>query len=832
MNKAMLKAMNEKIIIIPTANNLAKTLALSGNALFNTRILSPLEYAKELLIKNNKLTKLSLISPKEELKYIAQAIEGIDYFCSDKLADIENIATTLRTARMLIKENEEKYLKEYLAKGTFKEKNQALLSCYERYSQHLADNKLIDTIGLIRLACSCKADEKSEVIVLDEFPLSPLEYHLAGAYCQKSLLELFNKTASGIKVREYLNCYGSANEVAEILSRIANERIDECVVACADYSTAAQLFFEQACQFAIPIAYGEGIALTNTFPGQLLALYKRWSIDAGFAGTALVEMLSSETCSFPFKQAKLLKTISQLQLRNDCAYNDQTIQDFMAATDQYSDEELDELKAAAAILALPLKDFMGSFATVMLPNDAAALKLIQNEIAAAENCGLKPDSDIIEHILSKKVGSENSQAGKLLVTDLSGALTSLRKNLYIIGLSSTVYPGLPRENPLFLDSDVLAFGSDLTSVGHIRLKRKLFMDLLTLASSLGNQTVLSYPGLDVSQLKIANPSSLLFEAYKAEHGHDSQLSDLKAATRKIGYFEPALSPCRQAGLLYNQGVEVLIETAKMAQTVKPHLTLSHYSPSALNTFFNCPKQFYLAYLLGIPMPKTKNPFEVIAADVQGTLIHHLMEILGEQKLELTEFKKLAAEAFDNQLKITVPLVKEKVALAREDFVAMAENGWLMDQMTKRQILFKEEDKECEHAASGIIIHGYPDRVEVDENGKAVIVDFKSENRLDSHLEDDVDSCLQVLIYAYIVEKTMGVRVDHCEYHMLRFNDGIIKCRFDEEIRNALDQKLCEFKKALDNQEFAVGSISKDEEKRRCRYCPYGLICGKVVRDNE
>ena len=118
--------MKERIIIIPTNNNLAKTLALHDIPLFNTRILSPLEYAQRLLIKNGKLCPLTLIDPKKELIYIAQAIKGSNYFCSNNLADLENIQRTLTTARMLLKEDEEQNLKANLAKGHFKEKNQAL----------------------------------------------------------------------------------------------------------------------------------------------------------------------------------------------------------------------------------------------------------------------------------------------------------------------------------------------------------------------------------------------------------------------------------------------------------------------------------------------------------------------------------------------------------------------------------------------------------------------------------------------------------------------------------------------------------------------------------
>ena len=90
------------------------------------------------------------------------------------------------------------------------------------------------------------------------------------------------------------------------------------------------------------------------------------------------------------------------------------------------------------------------------------------------------------------------------------------------------------------------------------------------------------------------------------------------------------------------------------------------------------------------------------------------------------------------------------------------------------------------------------------------------------------------MYAYIVEKTMGCEVDHCEYRMLRFNahKGIITCKYDDEIKSQLTEKLLEFRRCMEEGDFDMQAMTRDEEKERCKYCKYGFICGKIVLDEE
>ena len=209
-----------------------------------------------------------------------------------------------------------------------------------------------------------------------------------------------------------------------------------------------------------------------------------------------------------------------------------------------------------------------------------------------------------------------------------------------------------------------------------------------------------------------------------------------------------------------------------------------------------------------------------------------MEYLPDHKMDKETFIKFSSDVFDEYMKISVPLIKENIENTKQEFLDMLANGWEFDNRFKREVAFKEEDKTTIHKESGVKIHGYPDRVELTKDGKAIIVDFKTERKMNSHIKDDVNTCLQVLIYAYIVEKEMNLEIDHCEYRMLRFTNGIITCKYDDEIKKELADKLITFKNAIDNSDYHIEPFTSAEEKLRCKYCKYSSICGKVVVDDE
>lgn len=857
--------MKERIIVIPTNNKLSISLGYHNKNSFNTRFLTPINLVRDALLRSGIICDKTFISRNEELVYYKKIIEEVSYFKTNKLVDLKNINKTINSIRKLVVDQEEETIKETLKKGIFKNKNEALFEVYKKYIDLLNKDNKIDTIGLIRYAIKNANKLDTQIYILNEYPLEPLETKLVECLAdtprQISIFDLFEVKENKIHIETYKNCYGATNEVTDIIDDVLSKKmLDRSVIACGDINTYSQVFFDLMCKYNIPMTFNEGVALVNSYPGKLLKLYHEWSNDEGFGSESFFKLIYSPYFDFElfksnldfedFKEKEIQMfylRLSKLRLTNNININKQRIADFEKSISREDINDNSKLKKFVPNfkhvlneLSLPLKDFIDKYAVVRNTNefflnlDLSAKKTIVNEIITVENIGLEISDDVIENLLKKKTSASTNKPGHLHITGIENALMSLRDNLYISGLSSSIYPGSPKENPLLLDSDLKDFNCDtLTSNGQIKRKREALFNLIKLSSALNNTINLSYSGLDVSELKHNNPSSLMFEIYKMENGNELSLDDFKKHIITTAYFKHNLSKTKLIGEAYNAKKEIVYKALNSNNLDKTSISLNRYSPSALNVFFNCKKQFFYTYLLGINIPDDVDPYEVLSASEQGTLAHSLMEYLADHKeMSFEEFKKLAADTFDEYMKISVPLVKDKIDIAKEQFIEMLENGYKMDKANPREVDFKEEDKTTIHEETGIKIHGFPDRVENTKDGKAIIIDFKTERHKDAHIKDDIDTCLQVVIYAYIVEKELHKEIDHCEYRMLRYEDGIISCKYDEEIKAGLTKKLTEFKKALESGNFEIEPMSKEEEKVRCKYCKLGSICHKVVIDND
>ena len=149
-----------------------------------------------------------------------------------------------------------------------------------------------------------------------------------------------------------------------------------------------------------------------------------------------------------------------------------------------------------------------------------------------------------------------------------------------------------------------------------------------------------------------------------------------------------------------------------------------------------------------------------------------------------------------------------------------------DMDPKREVVLKEEDLHAVHE-TGIKLHGYPDRVERLEDGSCWIVDFKTGYNI-THITNDPDTCLQGIIYAYLMEKK-EYSVSGGEFRYFRKEDSVT-FRYSEELKNSLYEKLTEFKTALENGDFPP--VPKEKQADACKYCKYGLICVKTAAGGE
>ena len=492
--------------------------------------------------------------------------------------------------------------------------------------------------------------------------------------------------------------------------------------------------------------------------------------------------------------------------------------------------------------------------------DSAASAAIYDELSIVRNAGIDfSDKDLIKNLLKKSVCAQKSAPGCMHITTIPGAFSSLRKNLFVAGLGASAFPGSPREDYLLLDADLECFDSDVEdykSDGATRKKIANLRNLLAFAASMDVSVTLSYSGQNLSELKKENASSFIFDTLATQHGSDKKYEELEDYILKVGYFQPAISATRLIGESYNARKKIEAEEVQMSMPVKKEpnedgevktegaeaaatgaeadgveaaeapdeITVGgsivrRFSPSALESFFSCPKKFFLSYVLGLSEPVEDDLFSVIAANDRGTLAHSLMEYSGEHRdISVEEFLEVCEQTFDRYILENRPLIQENVQNVKEDFLEMMKNAKEME--TENEIVLKEEDISAVYG-SKLVLHGYPDRVEKLPNGKLLVVDFKTGYNV-KHIKEDVDTCLQVMIYAYILHKA-GYEVEGGEYRYPRAGETVI-CHFNDATCKALFKKLDEFYEAIEKEDFPFQD-NTELRKESCQYCKFSAVCG-------
>ena len=837
--------MTETILLLPGVNGteLIRMMARFQKNSLGLRIMNATEFARFALMRSGIVLEESFLPRKQEAAMIDAFIREEPYFASAGYADSEKIADTLYSLRSLIAEQEWDTIHNRLPEGEFPDKNRSLVTVYEQYLTALKNANNTDTIGLLRKALAEATPLTCPVYTLKEYPLSPLEEALLNRLSTQrtdSDLQDFMKVAAvPLHNIDYTKSYGSSNEVTAIYDYILANKLpfDECIVAAANTAQYSQLFYDFSQSHDLPITLGCGIPILNANPARLLKLLYDWN-NSGYHGVdALGAMLRSDALDHkkllsalgiseqPWLLDEIIEVAGQLRVDFDRAENNKKLLDLPR---KENDEAVyNGVAALAAELALGESKLLERYALIRKDAvgrvDRSALSVICEALDAyAKYAGGSSLNKIIPSILQRSVCSENSRGGALFVTGLSGALVSMRKHLFVVGLSATNFPGMPRENYLLLDSDYLIFANKNqapTSVNQIIQKKVILDNLLALASSLDVNIHLSYSGYNLADMKEENPSSVLFEIYKQQHSKNATLQKYESEFRSVGYFEQQVTGDYPIGLAYIAGKQISYDN--LALTGVPCLPARAFSPTAIEEYFKCPWRFYLTKILGAKQPEEDDPIVVIDHLKLGTLAHALMKGLADSPCDQDTFLQRADAAFDAFLKGRPPIHQDAAAKEKKVFLRMMKYAYEKDPGNK--VVFSEEKKSCVHS-TGILLEGYPDRVEKIGDDDYIIADYKTGKNI-AHKENDIDTCLQAVIYAYMLEQ-QGVHISECQYRYLR-SGQTIRCRYDDDMKIRLDAKLQELKNALDTGNFPYGG-----DKDVCKYCKLKHICDKQTDAEE
>lgn len=850
--------MREQIILVSGVNEseLLRTFAKFKNNTIGLRVVNATELAKIALMKSGISITEDYVSSREEPSIIYSFLNKVKYFESASFSDAGNLSTAINSLRMLVETtNEEDAIKLGLSKGEFKEKNDAILEVYQKYANELKREGLIDSIGIIRKALTEAKPFDADFVFLKEYPLTPIDISLLnyisnGEAKELSILDFLTKEEPNNIV--FKEAYGEINEAEDIISSIYKDSLplDKCVVSCADSKKYAQIFYDLSRRYDIPMTFGTGIPIINSNPAKLLNLISIWDSKGYHGIDALKDIIYSES----FSRTKLadiygvtklhrneindICTIAgSLKLSFDSKLNKERIEKYKKSLEnkiekakineskelnrlEYKAEILNKVEIFSSDLGMGIIPFIEKY-SVMRDNpsgriDKSALNVIKESLDAFFKYSNGASiTEIIPEILEKTVCSEISREGALHITSVQGAISSLRENLFVCGLSSQEFPGTPTENYLLLDDDLLNFTKASyapTSTNRINNVKESLLNLIKISKDMGVNITLSYSEFNLAELKEQNPSSMLFSIFEDENPNKT-IDDFRNSFVKVKYFESELSKSRLVSDKSTKGYIIEYEKNEKEMDEVSNLLDKEWSPSALDIFFQCPRRFYLKNVLGIPEEEPDDPFMVISAADIGTIAHSMMEEIAGNNMNMKDFLELSGKAFDEFLLSRPPLHIDDANREKREFLKMMENAFIKDP--KNDVISAEKEYNFEHP-SGVKLHGYPDRVEKDKDGNLLIADFKTGRNI-THIKNDIDTCFQVIVYAWLLEKD-GINISKCEYRYLR-KGQTIPCEYNEDIKDKLNEKLLKFKEAV-----LANDFPRSENKTSCKYCKMSDIC--------
>ena len=821
---------------------LLRTLSLNGNVSFNTHILNSTKLAEEVLLRNGIVLKGEKIDSFKQSCIIFNLINKVDYFKGSNFNDCKNITKELNIARMLCRGNESDKLTEVLGDGEFPEKNKAILDLYKLYKEELKNKNEYDSIDLINYVINNKLFIDGEFVYFKQDKLKPLEEELlkivSNDNCKKEdLIKYCGNTNKQLTGCTYDDSYGAINEIEHIIAYISKNKIkyEDVLIVLNDQSYFNQLY-EYGRLYEIPMSFTMGYPIGITYPFHLYNLLTKW--DKGYnACNPLMDLLNApefnldlfwDNVSQYLLKAKIKSDVLSAvgSLRLSTTTPDKIIEDYKS-TFKKDDENIVVCNTVVNIANEFKKGYIYLLNTYtnkrnLNPDfDTAGLNIITKTIEEYTSSikGATP-ADAYDEIVSKSICKQSSAPGTICVCNLKDALSINRKHVFITGLSAKTFPGSPKENYLLLDSDLKRFNEDNIPLSDsvIKDKKDLLMNVVDFANSFGSSIHISYAGYSLIDLKTENPSSMIFEIFKKEKGDAVTMDDLN---EKIGkqhrYFDEEISKNTFIGDQYINGTDISTDTL-IDKEVKPFYLTWPISPSAADKFYECPKRFYLKYILGLNEPNNDDPFKLFPGGAAGTLVHECMEDYGHNPdWMLDEFMDNAKAKFNNYLKCRITVHSKDLEKNKSDYLEMAKNGYENDPTGKTIIGSEYKVNPVKHE-SGLTFSGTIDRIEKLDNGNHVIVDYKTYSKIKNEA-DNIDTCFQVVLYAYLLE-ALGKKVDRCEYRYLR-NVRTITTEYNDGIKQQLNEKINKLKEALDS-----GIFNYAEDKKACDYCPYIDICGK------
>ena len=764
-----------------------RTLAKLGKNTFGLRVMSDVELCFYILDHYQKMPDGDFISSSEEDYIYFAELQCGDYH------DAKNLRMAIDSYRDLVKDDVLGSIDQNLS-NDFLEKKNLIKNKYQEYQAYKAKNHLYDKNDLILFVINFGIKLDIECFYYEEYGITQTFLELLKIVFSKvesrSLLDDFPKNDKSIHFKK---AYGKSCEADYIFSEIQKYPLDECQIVLTSSEDALEVY-KTAEMLNIPYSSSLGIPVISTNAGIILSyLFKLKDMSYGVDGYRALFGCTA------FDESILKSMIPPTAYNPDHYFNDfikyvgwlrldftSKVSDIPQAL--YEPEMAAMLTKIVESLEKGRAGFIRDFLVQPISqDDENVLSSIEALEKAAKRYHFK-EEDIETVLLDLLQGSINhkvSQSGHLFITNVNSAISSLRKHTFIVGLDSA-FPGGPKENYLIFDDEYLKTGSSFYDSKEI-VKRKEKV-LRTLIDG-GEDVYLTYPYFELASLEDNNPSSVFFDLYGSDiancptHGFD----DLKLVVNKEIYQARlrnkvfAMTPCFPA-LVY-QPDKLLNKT---------------YSPSQFHAYFEEENRlsFLLSVILGIDIADEDDPYRIISSNDRGTLIHDLMEGFQKDQISWIDFLKKAKEAFDKFILMKPAVIKSSIAQEKEEYLRLIKNVYDGDPGNT----FVAAEKYVIGQIADISFGGRYDRIEKNKFGKYILVDYKT-GRSVIHKNDDVVSCIQGLIYGYLINHDknyikQGINISRVEFRYPD-SDVIIHINYNPAFEQELINKVTEFKNAIE-----------------------------------
>lgn len=492
------------------------------------------------------------------------------------------------------------------------EKGEDIVLLMTEFEHLLQSFHFMDDAELYRKVMSFEVQQDDEIFILQSnLPLTQLEEQFLTKLLNENVYKLPLEHVYGIDIPErtslrsiswegtspfsYLYQPGASKEKANLAIFIAktedievkrivkvlidgNTKLDEVAVYYTNPEPYVTLFYHLSESMSLPITFGEGISVSYSRPGRLVALLKEW-IQSNYSLPVFLTMLNENIIELedgaPSK-VKIMKYlrdcqigwgkdryVSRLQAEMNRLNEKMEQQDSSSNIERYETrireiswlmqmfkKMFNHLPAVESTINFKsllsgIDYFLSKIARATSITDQSAkialLEEIQKIIPYSNQDMKNYDAfeKLMDLLMSVKINRSRPKPGHLHVTSFKQGIYQNRSKLFIVGLDNRRFPGDSSENPLLLDAERMKLASGLPLMRE-KGKETIYTMLQVFAQAEGDITA-SFSNFDIGENRTVSPAHLFLQCYRMViNNHNADYQDL--STVSVCTSAPVIEP--------------------------------------------------------------------------------------------------------------------------------------------------------------------------------------------------------------------------------------------------------------------------------------------------